>query len=130
MCVVTALAYTMISTWYVAETIVLNQEKPLFSAKEWSKIIQSSAISVVCGILAWTAEFSVKVSLLLFFKQLVDRLPRLTLYVKFVMACTIVVWAVLICEPFMVCAHFGVSSRSKSPMYQIFPQNALIGRGC
>lgn len=117
MCVVTALAYAMVSIWYLEESIILNQERPVFPAKELSKVIQNSVISNVCGILAWTAEFSVKMSLLLFFKQLVDRLPRLILYVKFVMACTIVVWAVLICEPFMVCAHFGVSSLSKFSMY-------------
>ena len=97
--------------------MVSSPEKPLLSPEEVSKLIQDTTIIDVCFIFAWTAEFSVKMSLLFFFKQLVDRLPRLTLYVKFVMAFTIVVWAVLICEPFIACPNFGVSSLSKSPTY-------------
>lgn len=116
MCVVTALAYTMMSSWYLEEIIITDHERPLLSAEEESKLILCSVISDTCVVLAWTAEFSVKASLLLFFKQLVERLPRLTLYVKCVMACTALVWAVCICQPFMVCSHFGVSSLSKSPM--------------
>ena len=117
MYVATALAYTMIPTWYLQEATLFRPEKPLLSPKEVSKLVVNLTIIDVCNVLAWTAEFSVKMSLLLFFKQLVNRLPRLTLYVKFVIAFAIVVWAVLICEPFMACAHLGVSSLSKSPMY-------------
>ena len=119
----------MISTWYRQEAIGSSPENPLLSPKEVSKLIQDKAISDVCVVLSWTAEFSVKMSLLLFSKQLVNRLPRLTLYVKFVMAFTIVVWAVLICEPFISCPYFRMPNLGKSPMYYIFLQTVLIGRG-
>ena len=117
MCVATAVTYNTISTWYLQETMILSPDKPLLSPKEVSKLVQNTTIVAVCIVLAWTAEFSVKMSLLLFSKQLVNRLPRLTLYVKFVMAFTIVVWAVLICEPFISCLHFRMLSLSKSLMY-------------
>ena len=129
MCVATALAYSMISTWYLQETMIYRPEKPLLSPKELSKFIQDKKIIFVCVVLSWTAEFSVKMSLLLFSKQLVNRLPRLTLYVKFVMAFTVVVWAVLICEPFISCPYFRMPNLGKSPMYYIFLRTVLIGRG-
>ena len=64
MCVATALSYTMISSWYLQEVMIFSPEKPLLSPKEVSKSIQDTAIIDVCVILAWTAEFSVKMSLL------------------------------------------------------------------
>lgn len=115
MCVATGLAYTVVAIVYLQEAIVLDPEHYTLPLQEIPTLLKDLEIIDVFIVLAWTAEFSVKMSLLFFFRLLVKRLQRLTMYVHIVMGITTVVWAVLICEPFITCPHFGLSGLSELP---------------
>lgn len=114
MAIATGLAYPIVSIVYLEEAIEFESERHTMPMNELPKLIQDLEITDIFVAFAWTAEFSVKISLLLFFKLLVKRLPRLTLYVKFVIGTTTLVWAVLVCDIFITCPHFGISILGKS----------------
>jgi len=110
MCIATGLVYSVISVFYLQEAAEFDPEQYKLPLNDLPKLLESLKINDVFVVFAWTAEFSVKISLLLFFRRLVNRLPRLTLYVKFVMGFATVVWAVLLCEPFLLCPYFGLAA--------------------
>ena len=114
MAVATGLAYPIVSSVYLQEAFDFEPGRYTLPVDNLPKILQEFIIVDVFVVFAWTAEFSVKVSLLLFFRSLVNRLPPLISYVKIVIVTTIVVWAVLICEICITCPHFGLSVLSKS----------------
>lgn len=113
MCIATGLVYSVISGFYLQGAAEFDPEQYKLPLDDMPKLLMGLKIIDVFVVFAWTAEFSVKLSLLLFFRRLVDRLPRLMLYVKFVMGSTTVVWAVLVCEPFILCPHFGLAAICK-----------------
>ena len=115
MCIATGLAYTVVSIGYLQEAIVFDPEHYTLPLQELPTLLKDLEIVDVFIVFAWTAESSFKISLLLFFRLLVKRLQRLTMYVHIVMGITTVVWAVLICEPFITCPHFGLSGLSELP---------------
>ena len=114
MCIATGLAYTFVSTIYLEEAISFDPAHYKWPLDDIAKLLRAGTTIDVYTVLAWTAEFAVKISLLFFFKVLVERVQRLTFYVNFVMGIVTVVWAVLVCEPFIFCPHFGLSSLGKS----------------
>lgn len=63
--------------------------------------------------LTWTSIYAVKVCFLLFFYELIRRLPRLILTWKITFGITLFFWAFCISGAFISCPHFGPSS-SKS----------------
>lgn len=66
--------------------------------------------------LTWTSIFAVKICFLLFFYQLITRLPRLLLAWKVIFGITIFFWAYCICTIFISCPHFNQSiSKSALP---------------
>ena len=64
--------------------------------------------------LTWTAIFAVKFAFLVFFRRLVDRLPVLTMFWKFVLACTVLVYGFCVCDAFISCSKLGMASRMLS----------------
>ncbi|KAL8919403.1 MAG: hypothetical protein Q9172_004995 [Xanthocarpia lactea] len=80
-------------------------KRPLGDLPKFLKTLKLNAAFIV---LTWTTIYSVKLSLLIFFLQLVERLPRLTLYVKSVMVITVLAWAYLVVQPFIACPYFDV----------------------
>ena len=117
MCVATGLAYAIVPSFYLQETILIDSEQQMFPLEELPTLMKDLEIADIFIVYAWTAEFAVKLSLLVFFKKLVQRLPRLTLYVKLVMVVAIVVWAVPICEPWILCPHTESSGISMSALH-------------
>lgn len=58
--------------------------------------------------LIWTTIFSVKLSLLIFFKQLIDRVfRRIAIYLWIVASFTIVSWMFIVSEPYIICPYFS-----------------------
>ena len=116
MCAATGLFYSFISVVYQLKALAIDlghHRPPLDKIPELLKAIREYR---ALAFLAWTAEFTMKLSLLLFFQRLVDRIPRLTLYVRFVMAFTTVAWILLMCEPLMTCPQVGMAVLSKDQM--------------
>ena len=113
MCVATGLAYLIVPIIYFEEAAAFDPEHFTLPKGDLPKLLEDLAIGDVFIILSWTAEFMVKISLLLFFRLLVKRLKRLTLYVRFVLGYTTVVWAYLVVESFIICPYFGYKYLSK-----------------
>lgn len=116
MCIATTLFYTCVSDVYLAVALESDPGHVKLPQSSLRRLWESSEREMIYIVFAWTAEFAAKISLLFFFKRLVDRLPRMTLYVKCVMGFTTMIWIVLICEPFIICAHFGQTMMSESYM--------------
>ncbi len=72
------------------------------------------SVHTVHGSLVWITIFSVKFSFLCFFRQLVEKMPRLLRYWKFVIGFNIA--AFLYCESYMKaqCPHQGLAARECS----------------
>ena len=61
--------------------------------------------------LIWTTTFAVKLSFLVFFKKLIDRVSKkITLYYWFVVVFTVVSWMFIVSEPFILCPYFGIET--------------------
>ena len=63
------------------------------------------------GTLCWIAVFSVKFTFLLFFRQLLNRLPRFLLYWKVVVVANVVALSYCICYAFFLCPHSNLEAR-------------------
>jgi ABC-type sugar transport system permease subunit len=113
MCIATGLMYSVISAIYLQEATEFDPYNYRLPLNDLPKFLESLNVTNVFVVFAWTAEFSAKMSLLLFFRRLVDRFPRLILYMKFVMGFVTLVWGFLVCQPFILCSHFGTASASK-----------------
>lgn len=59
--------------------------------------------------LTWAAIFAVKFAFLSFFRQLVNRLPRLHLYLKVVVGLVALVFCFTVCEPFITYSKTGAA---------------------
>lgn len=112
MCTATGLAYSVLDIIYLEQSVIVHPD-PQSLPLDLSKVLKSQTIVDVYTGLTWTAEFSVKISMLILFRQLVDRLPRLTAYVNCAMVFTVLVWAFLVCGPFIICPHVGVEAFSE-----------------
>ena len=60
--------------------------------------------------LCWVTIYSVKISYLLFFRQLLDRLERLMTYWRITLGIVVISGLFCISSIFISCPHFGVSS--------------------
>lgn len=109
MCAAIGLLYADMPRLYLQEAVFEDPKHFQLTASDIPELWESLRMEDAFLILAWTAEFSVKISLLLFFRRLVDRLPRMTLYVRFVLGFTIIVWIIIVCEPFMICRYFDAT---------------------
>lgn len=87
---------------------ILGDSEAFFSRVAKVQRIDSSSLA-----LTWTSIYAVKVCFLLFFYELIKRLPRLILTWKVILGITIFFWAFCISGAFLSCPHFGPSS-SKS----------------
>lgn len=126
MIIATGLAYSIMSIIYFQEAATFDPKAFHFSAEDLPTVARSLTITDVSIIFSWTAEFAVKIALLLFFKRLVDRIPRLTLYVKLVIAFNLLVWIYFVCEPFILCPHFDVAMISKVFSCQFYLLMAIL----
>lgn len=71
---------------------------------------QQNSLKILDSFLAliWTTTFSVKLSFLIFFKQLIDRVSRrILIYLWTVVVFTVVSWMFIVSEPFILCHYFG-----------------------
>ena len=115
MCIATGLGYSVVTVAYLQEAMLFDPENYSMSSEQTTNVFKKLELIDFFVAFAWSAECSVKMSLLFFFRALVDRLQRLTLYVHVVMGITAVVWVLLVCTPFALCPHFDLSESSELP---------------
>lgn len=106
----TGLAYTFIPYAYIesGRFALLDNDLP--------KLIWALKITGVYFTMTWTATFAARLSVLFFFKSLVERIPDYNRWVKVVIVFNLLVWAFCVCSLYIVCPHFGKSAVSKSLM--------------
>lgn len=86
-----------------ASTGQILLQKNFFQAATDTAVLSSTA-----GILSWIAIFAVKFSFLFYFRPLVERLPRLTLWWRVILAVCIPVAVTSMCSNFIACPHVGM----------------------
>lgn len=115
----TVLCLGMVHTLFVVEAIQrysdivisLDQVKPLLNAM---------AIGVSVSCLTWTTMFAVKFSFLILFWHLIQRTSKwLNRYFWTVTGTCVIGWMFVICEPFMLCHHFGAASCRSSLIFGV-----------
>ena len=78
---------------------------------ETNQLINSLKIIDSFLALIWTTTFAVKLSFLVFFKQLIERVSKkITIYYWVVVVFTIVTWMFLVSEAFILCPYFGLKT--------------------
>ncbi|KAL8780986.1 MAG: hypothetical protein Q9213_006215 [Squamulea squamosa] len=80
------------------------------SADFVSHILSFQQLSFSAYVLCWATIFSVKMSFLLFFRQLLYRLSGLMTFWKVTVGSVIVSGIFCVCSIFIACPHFGVSA--------------------
>lgn len=75
-----------------------------------SRILRFQKLSFSASILCWVTIFAVKISYLVFFRQMLDRLKRLMIYWRVTMGIVVVSGLFCICSVYISCPRFGLSS--------------------
>ena len=75
-----------------------------------NRILHYQQFAFSAETLCWVTIFAVKISYLLFFRQMLDRLKRLITYWRVTMGIVVISGLFCICSIFISCPHFGVSS--------------------
>lgn len=74
----------------------------------------TGSLKIIYSFLAmiWTTTFAVKLSFLVFFKKLIDRVSKqINIYYWIVVVFTVVSWMFIVGEPFILCPYFGTKTR-------------------
>ncbi|MCJ1334605.1 hypothetical protein MMC10_011317 [Thelotrema lepadinum] len=74
------------------------------------RILSYQQLSFSDEVLCWLTIYAVKTSFLLFFRQMIDRLGKISIYWKVTLGLTVISGIYSICNIFISCPHFGVSS--------------------
>lgn len=85
-------------------------EQESTSAGFVNRILKYQQLSFTAEVLCWVTIFAVKMSFLLFFRQLINRLKGLLTYWTATVGIVVVSGIFCICSIFISCPHFGVSS--------------------
>lgn len=115
----TSLVYSFSPVIFLSNAVRLDPSVfPTLS--ETTKLIDSLKIIDSFLALIWTTTFAVKLSFLIFFKQLIERVSRkITIYYWVVVVFTILTWMFLVSEAFILCPYFGLETRE--PLFSFTP---------
>ena len=111
------IAYVVVNQLYMSERMILDPRSAMAIAVKpgfAEDVMWLSKLMWVFPTMIWTTLFGVKTCFLLFFRQMVERLPRLLLYWKIVMGITAVAFVV-------VCPHLQAEDKEigadKNPVH-------------
>lgn len=102
------LFYAFIGIFYHLQAIA--EGKALPSPDLLHDIENAATYALFAQLVCWTAIFSVKLSFLLYFRALVNRLYKMEAWWWFTFVVFIPIAAVMIPGPFIVCPHIGLSA--------------------
>lgn len=106
----TGLIYSFTRMIFLSNAVRLDPSvSPTFG--EIAQLTDSLKIIYSFLALIWTTTFAVKLSFLVFFKKLIDRVSRkITIYYWFLVVFTMVSWMFVVSEPFVLCPYFGLQT--------------------
>lgn len=111
LCAETGLVHALLPASYMVEGLRVNSHTTAFGPQNLDNL--SWYLKIVYSFLAlsWATIFAVKLSFLVFFRNLIRRLPRMNAYWRFVVATTLLVFAFNFCAGFIACPHLGLAAR-------------------
>lgn len=106
------LAFRLMRVLFLAEVLVADHPvNYVFSAQDILEFNVAMAAVSSLVILSWTATYAVKFSFLALFRQLISRLSKkITIYFWIIVGFTLLSWAYVVVEPFILCPVFGLHS--------------------
>ena len=109
-CLVCALAilYVFVDDMYLVEALQegLSDGKVDLPSDFLMRSFDFQKWAIICLILLWFSITAVKFSFLFLFRQLIDRLPGMILYWRFVIVYNVLAWAFGIAAYIAPCPHF------------------------
>ncbi len=108
----TVLVIKYTRTIFLTEALYEDRGKYVFSMQDVLDVTNAIAIVDALAGLTWTTTFFVKFSFLALFRLLIRRVSkRITIYYWIVVVFTALLWALMVCEPFIFCPTFGFGTR-------------------
>jgi len=114
LCAGTGLLQKLLPVVYMVEGLQLNRHAaPLgpLGPQDLDNLIWYLKMLYSFVTLSWVTIFAVKLSFLVFFRNLIRRLTGMNKYWKVVVVTTLLASGFNICEIFILCPHFNLSSR-------------------
>lgn len=108
------LFYVFIGDYFLLRAI--SEGRALPPSDLIQKITDVATYALVAELLCWTTIFSVKFSFLLYFRALINRLPRVEVWWWIILVVFIPIAAIMIPGTFIVCPHTGPSVLCESPV--------------
>lgn len=106
------LAFRLMRILFLTE--VLETDHPIdyvFTLQDILDFKVAMAVVSSLVVLSWTATYAVKLSFLALFRHLISRLSKkITIYYWVIVGFTLLSWAYVVVEPFILCPVFGLSS--------------------
>ena len=104
------LLYAKLPAVYAVQGVLLNPlifniPPDFLETLSWFETVNFAYLS-----LSWTSIFSVKIAFLVFFRPLVDHLPRMIRYWKATFALTIAVFAFCFADAWITCPYTGLDA--------------------
>jgi hypothetical protein len=111
----TTLLYIILDDVYWYMGLILNPNSPstfqAFAAPDFFDLVKSfQQLTFAFVALTWTTIFAVKLSFLLFFRQMVNRLRNVIIYWWIVVGVTLVSYCYCVAGIFIACPHFGLEA--------------------
>jgi hypothetical protein len=117
-----ALFFAALPDLYLFAAVAAGQSLP---PKNFIQAAADTAtFAIAAEILSWTTIFAVKFSFIFYFRTLVRRLPRLTVWWRIVIAICVLLAIVSICGALIVCPYVGSEILCQFPLKTSpLPQN-------
>ncbi len=110
LCAETALLHRLLPVLYLYEGLNLSPLTTPFGPQDIEDLIWYQKMVNSFIVLSWVTIFAVKLSFLFFFRNLIRRLSGMNTYWKIVLTTSLLVCGFNICEVFIACPHFNLSS--------------------
>jgi len=109
LCAATGLLYRFLPVMYLDEGLNFSLLTTPFGPQEIDDLIWYQKMVYSFVVLSWVTIFAVKLSILVFFRNLIRRLIWMNTYWKVVIVTSLLACGFNICQDFITCSHFNLS---------------------
>ena len=108
------LLYAFIGEYYFSRAVGEGRTPPPVNFEQ--EVADAATYGLIAEVLCWTTIFSIKMSFLVYFRPLVNRLHKVELWWWFNIVALVPIGGVIISGPFIVCPYAGQPLlRKRSP---------------
>ncbi len=109
LCAATGLLHSILPVMYLDEGLILSPLTTPFGPQEFDDLFRYQKMIYSFTVLSWVTIFAVKLSFLVFFRNLIRRLIWMDTYWKVVVVTSLLACGFNICHDFITCPHFNLS---------------------